>query len=341
MWRRWQIRVLLTAPFIKSGVFTHVCDLANSLLRFGVDPYLAVFSTEKDSEFFSRQRVGCAYDFYRSTEELIVLAENRQVSRIHAHSPLTLNASLEAAKRLSIPLIITLHGLIDWAGRFPNALTYAQHIIASGPETARSAGPAFQKKIFTIDNGINLERFHPASCDGSDSGPLRVLYYGRTKGTDACGLIALDTAVGLMRKQGSIVDAGMVGRAAGVFAGNFHCYGWLDDPLPLLQWSQVVFGRGRSLREAMACGNAGFLLGEGYGGLLTRERMRDCRPSLSCTLKLGANVADAETIAGDLIRLDKDRSLLQVFKKEAYNIAVEYFDAYGMAKETVNIYRKE
>lgn len=276
----------------------------------------------------------------RTTEELIVLAEKRQVSRIHAHSPLTLNASLEAAKRLSIPLIITLHGLIDWAAHFPDALTYAAHIIATGPETARSAGPAFQKKITTIYNGINLERFHPARCNSSDTGPLRVLYYGRTKGSDAQGLIALDKAIGLMRKQGSNVDARMVGRAAGVFAGNFHQYGWLDDPLPVLQWSEVVFGRGRSLREAMACGNVGFLLGEGYGGLLALERMRYYMPSLSCTLKLGANVADAETIAGDLIRLAKDRRLLQSLKKEAYNIAVECFDAYKMAKETVNVYRK-
>ena len=285
--------------------------------------------------------MGSAYDFFRTTEELIVLAENRQVSQIHAHSPLTLHASLEAAKRLSIPLIITLHGLINWATHFPDALTYASHIIATGPEIARSAGPAFQKKITIIYNGINLERFQPAGCNGSDSGPLRVLYYGRTKGSDASGLIALDKAVGLMRKQGSIVDARMVGRAAGVFPGNFHQHGWLDDPLPALQWSQVVFGRGRSLREAMACGNVGFLLGEGYGGLLARERMRYYRPSLSCTLKLGANVADAETIAGDLIRLDKDRRLLQALKKEAYNIAVEYFDAYKMTKETVNVYRKE
>ena len=306
-----------------------------------IDPYLAVFNTEKDSELFCRQRIGCAYDFYRSPEELIVLAEKHKASLIHAHSPLTLNASLEAAKRLSIPLIITLHGLIDWAVRFPSALTYAGHIIATGPETARSAGPAFQKKITIIYNGINLKRFQPGDCIGPDSGPLRVLYYGRTSGSDSRGLIALDKAIELIRKQGGIVDAHMVGHATGVFTGNFQRHGWLDDPLPALQWSQVVFGRGRSLREAMACGNVGFLLGEGYGGLLTWERMQYDRASFSCTFKLGARVADAETIAGDLIRLNKDRSLLQVLKKEAYNIAVEYFDAYKMVKETVNIYLKE
>lgn len=267
------------------------------------------------------------------------MAEKLQASRIHAHSPLTLNQSLEAAKRLSIPLIITLHGLIDWADRFPTALAFAGHIIATGPETARWAGPSFQNKITIVDNGINLERFQPAGFSGSAAGPLRILYFGRTKGADALGLIALDRAVGLIRKQGGIVDARMVGRAAGVFAGNLQQYGWLDDPLPALQWSQVVFGRGRSLREAMACGNAGFLLGEGYGGFLTHKRMRNDKPSLSGTVKLGANVADAETIARDLIRLDKDRSLLQFLKKEASHIAVEYFDANKMAQETLNIYR--
>ena len=270
-----------------------------------------------------------------------MLAKKHQAARIHAHSPLTLNTSLETAKRLSIPLIITLHGLIDWAVRFPDALSYAGHIIATGPETARSAGNAMQKKITIIYNGINLKRFQPADCIASNSGLLRVLYYGRTSGPDARGLLALDKAIELMRRQGSIVDAQMVGHAAGVFAGNFQQHGWLDDPLPALQWSQVVFGRGRSLREAMACGNAGFLLGEGNGGFLTRERMHYDRASFSCALKLGANVADAETIAGDLIRLDKDRSLLQALKREAYNIAIEYFDAYQMAKETVNVYRKE
>lgn len=333
-----QIRVLLTAPVIRSGVFTHVCDLTHQLGRLGAEPFLAVVSRDQASEMFCRQHAGCPYDYFDSARELVSLARNRRISLIHAHSPLTLDASFEAAKKMSLPLVITLHGKLDWAARHPNSLKYAAHIIAVGAETARLAGAEYQKKITVIYNGINLKRFQPKVVPGADTGPLRVLYFGRTSGPDARGFAALDKAVKFIRNQSS-VDARLVGRAAGVFAGSFYQCGWLDEPLPVLQWGQVAFGRGRSLREAMACGNVGCLLGEGYGGVLTQERMENNWPSLSGKIKLGANAADADTIAKDLIKVEQDRYLLQNLRKEAHEIAVQYFDARKMAEETVDVYR--
>ncbi len=334
------LRVMLTSPVFRSGMFTHVCELANKLPHFGVTPYLALKSSAKDSSSFARRLLGTlSFNFYLSINELMSLVKLHEIEIIHSHSPLTFRESFEIAKELSVPLVLTLHGTMDWAKLYDKAMTYAAHIIATGPEVALSAGPEYQNKISIILNGVSLEHFKPVSCVDADKEPLRIVYFGRTRGVDTKGFFALDKAIGLMRQQGIKIDARMAGHAAGVFAVNFKNCGWVDDSVSLLHWSNVAFGRGRSLREAMACGNAGLLLGQGYGGILSKESI-SCNgfPSLSGKLKHGASKPDEFKITADLFELNENRQLLQQLRKDSRQIAEDYFDVGIMARQTACIY---
>jgi hypothetical protein len=335
------LHVLLTAPLVRSGAFTHVSDLAHHLSVMGMNPCLAFCNLTKENSFLLRQVAGIRLFFFDSASELMTISRKQKVRLIHCHSSLTLNSSLEAAVKQSLPLVITLHGIIDWPKLYAQPLAYASHIIATGPATAYSAGLNYLQKTTVIPNGINLERFQPPAGEAGLTGELRILYFGRTKGPDARGLTALDGAVGILRQQGRKVEARLVGHAAGVFAGNLQSYGWADDPLSHLQWSHVAFGRGRSLREAMACGNVGLMLGEGYGGILSAKRMKEGdHPSFSCTLKHGAGKADKGVIATDLAKLDENRALLQTLRTESRLVAEQYFDVGCMVDQTVSIYRQ-
>jgi glycosyltransferase involved in cell wall biosynthesis len=335
-----RLRVLLTSPLLLSGVITHVCDLAERLQALGIRPHLALTDSNRTGLALpGHVPATVPVHFIDTAGELSGLARNLRIALIHSHSPLTLDSSRIVAEELSVALVITLHGIIDWPRRYPEALTYASGIIATGPETARSAGPDYNTKTTVILNGVNLERFRPPGFETAGKYPLRILYFGRTKGADTKGLAALDKAVQILRQQGRKLEAKMAGHAAGVFPVNLQRCGWVHDPIPYLHWSHVVFGRGRSLREAMACGNAGFLLGQGYGGVVRREWFsRKAPPSFSSTPGLGAGEPDVDVISAHLAELDDNRILLQALRKEARLTAKENFDSYHMAKKTVKVY---
>ncbi len=334
------LRVLFTSPLIRSGMFTHVCDLAEQLRQLGLHPYLALINHTKNNMSLLRRLPAIPVHFYSTSGELSDLVRKLRINLIHSHSPLTLDSSHRIAEKLCVPLVITLHGIIHWPTLFAEALAYASGIIATGPETAWSAGREYYKKTTVIFNGVNIQRFRPPPCE-TTNGPLRILYFGRTRGPDAQGVTALDKAVGMLRQKGRKLEATLAGHVAGVFPVNLKPCGWVDDPVPHLQRSHVAFGRGRSLREAMACGNVGFLLGQGYGGILHRELFTaGTPPPFSSALAHGARVPEADVISSDLALLCDNRALLQSYRKEARLIAEEHFDSCRMAEKTVNVYRQ-
>jgi hypothetical protein len=342
------MRVLITSILVKSGVLTHTRDLAIYLSAAGVDVSLAFLTsqivlhsmrtTNKDIQALTQPLNQLPVSYYQSYEDLRKIADRHNVQLVHAQSPLTFGDSARLAESRSIPLVLTLHGVIDWKMLHIRGMNIADSIIAVGPESAKSAGLHYSSKIRVIYNGVDTEKFRPKSIT-LRKGPLDVIWFGRTNGKAAQGVVALDKAVGLLRRQNKQINARIIGYAAGTHINHMKVCGWVGNPIPLLQQGAIVFGRGRALREAMSCGNVGFLLAQGYGGLVRKEWFEKKPPALlSANLNHGYFLADFRTIAHDLDRFYCRHSLLFTARSEARRIALNYFDARLMAQETLHVY---
>jgi len=346
------MRVLITTIMVRSGVLSHVCDLANHLRAFGVQVSVAVVKsdkvlrsvrlTEQELSFMSAKfSPEVPVFFYSDTADLLELCRLLGVQLLHAQSPLTFAASLAASRCFSIPLVVTLHGVLNWPKLYRKVLEYAAGIIAIGPEVARFAGADNMHKLHVIVNGVDVGQFCPGPPETAADGPLRLMWFGRTNVPVSLGVSFLDRAVGELLSRGLQVEAGLLGYATKAETLFIKKYGWSDNPLPYLRQAHLVFGRGRALREAMACGCVGFLLGEGYGGQVCPEWFEDGKfTPLSASAKHGFQVPDHKVIASDILPLYHDRELLNLLRSEARETAVRFFSVQPMVEATVAVYRR-
>ena len=345
-----EMNVLITTIIVRSGVLTHVYDLVRYLQELGTHVSVAVLispQVTKRVNLPKQQQIRLLgpisqvpHCFYTNDSELATFALDRSPDIVHAHSPLCFNTSAALASKLCVPLVLTLHGITLWQKEYAAAFNAARQIIAIGPEVAKSAGKQHTQKIKVIRNGIDINYFIPKDSGCGPNQPLNVTWFGRVNANAADGISSLEKAVLGLKNQGLCLRAKAVGSTAGVTLKALEHCGWQDDPLPLLQKSHIVFGRGRALREAMACGNVGFLLGEGYGGIVKKEWFKDEFRPLSASLKHGYNKTDANQIMYDLQKLYENRDYLQELRREARDIAENFFDARKMVKAVFAAYQE-
>ncbi|HHY78224.1 MAG TPA: glycosyltransferase family 4 protein [Clostridiales bacterium] len=344
------MKVLLLSIIAKCGVFTHVRELSLYLQKLGTKVVIGFIHNEKTMEKFklsdadldamTKSLKGVDYFFYESDDDLLNKINDMKISLVHAHSPLVLSAAIKASDKLDIPFVLTLHSTLNWCKLHPISMEKADCIIAIGPEVAKSAGDCHQEKIHVIFNGIDLEHYKPME-NINVNGPLRIIWMGRTNGEVSHGAQYLARAVRILRKKGISLDAKIIGHAVGANIEGMKNYSWVHDPLPYLLRNHIVFARGRALREAMACGNVGILIGQGYGGIVREDWFGKGRiPQLSGSIKHGYDKLDVSMIIKDILYFHKNREELSKAKRAARKIAEKYFDVRKMAEQTENVYLK-
>lgn len=333
------LHILLATILARSGILTHVRDLAENLLAQGIEVSLSIVrGPSTPSEWHASLLRPLAHLPHMvhgadSHTRLVRFARRRGVDLIHAHSRVNFRACLVATRRLSLPLVVTLHSVFPWMKLYPRTMALAERIIAVGPAQAQTVW-SYAGKVQIIQNGINLNRFRPDEGNPL-SGPLRVVWFGRTHGLLATGIAVLDEAVGLLLESGRLVDARMIGIAPETNLRHLRVERWVPDPVPHLQFSHIAFARSRAIREAMACGNVGFLLGYGYGGPLNRHWFVDDRYTLAALPEDELPCPTPDSIAADIARFDDDRLALRQARLEARSLALRYFDAQVMARRTL------
>lgn len=343
------MRVLLLSIIAKCGVFTHVRELALYLKKLGIEPVVGFIHNTRATSMFKLTETdigamiqslnGLSYLLYDSEENLLEQISSLQIDLLHAHSPLVFAASLKVSQKLNIPFVITLHSVLNWNRLYPAAMKEAKSIIAIGPEVAKSAGKVYQTKVQIIFNGIDIEHYKPDNINMVDD-PLRIIWVGRTNGAAARGVIYLACAISLLKQKGIPIEAKVVGHAVDASVKGMEACGWVHDPLPYLHWSHIAFARGRALREAMACGNVGFLIGQGYGGIVEPEWFFNNRqPQLSGSLKHGSTKLSVSKIYKDILYFHKHRMALEQSRKIARKIAEENFDVKKMVEQTYSVYQ--
>ena len=343
------MRILLLSIMAKCGVYTHVKDLAVRLQKVGLKPIIGFVSTEITMTKFGiskqdmeamEQSLNVPFFYYNSYASLLEKAKENGINIVHAHSPIVLRHAAYIKVHMDVPFVTTLHGIIDWSNHYKTELEMTDKIIAVGPEVANSCGNSFDDKLTIIFNGVDTDYFRPDYARTPDH-PLRIIWTGRASGADARGAESLAASLNKLKKMGIPFEAKIMGFAFGANVRNIKHYGWVHDPLPFLQWSDIAFGRGRSLREAMACGNAGMLLAEGYGGLVHSKWFEDGKqPQLSGSLKHGYMELNPERIAEDILFFHKHRDILESIRQESRLIAEKYFDIKKMVDETIKVYEE-
>ncbi len=333
---------------MKNGVLTHLLDLANELHSLGIKVSIAI---KKDQRRNNRRLNNYAsltrnlnteipiHFFYGN--DLYTFAKKSKVDLIHAHARLTYSSALSVSERLNVPLVITIHGVYPWQKTHPSALAHSKKIIAIGSAQADSVGLEYKQKIAIIPNGIDLEKFKPLAITNNLDEPLKILWYGRTDEKTSRGLRILNQTIKILRDQGVKIEANKVGVNNSHSITEFISRPWIDNPLPLLQKHQVAFGHSRSLREAMACGNVGFLLGYGYGGKIDQEWFRqDKKQHVDAIPEYKLPLPTPERIAEDLKLLADNRDYLLFSRIEARDTALKYFDVKNMVSETLEVYKE-
>ncbi len=343
------MQILLLSIMAKCGVFTHVRDLAVHLHKLGMNPVIGfindpyaryLFQVSKwDQSVMEDSLNGIPCFYFTSENEMLDKTKSIKFDLVHAHSPLVLKHGVGIKMQMGIPFIITLHGIANWSQLHSHELKHADGLIAIGPEVADSAGSEFREKVNIIFNGIDTDHFKPYDNRIDDTNTLRIAWTGRVTGTAAKGVRCLSASINMLRKKGVPIEAKIIGNLHGAYIREIETYGWLHDPLPILQWSNIAFGRGRSLREAMACGNVGFLLAEGYGGPVDSKWFENgMQPQLSGSLKHGYSELNPVEIANDILYFYKHMDQLESARREARKIAEEYFDIRKMVRDTYKVY---
>jgi hypothetical protein len=343
------VRVLLLSIIAKCGVFTHVRELALYMRELGIEPVIGLIHNAKTTSMFKLTETDInamiqsfndlSYILYDSDENLLEQISSLQIDLVHAHSPLVFETSLKVSKKLDIPFVITLHSVLNWGKLYPIAMKEAKCIIAIGPEVAKSAGKVYRNKVQIIFNGIDIEHYKPDNSS-LPYGPLRIIWMGRTNGAAARGVIYLASAICILKQNGIPIEAKVVGHAVDASTKGMEDCGWVHDPLPHLHWGNIVFARGRALREAMACGNVGFMIGQGYGGIVEPEWfLNNKQPQLSGSLKHGCAKLNVLKIYKDILYFHKHRYALDRARKIARKIAEENFDVKKMVEQTYSVYQ--
>lgn len=328
------MKVLMTSILCRSGLMTHVHDLIQFCRRNSVMAAAAFqktdFVTREQAEALKQHLGDIPIWEYERESELADIAAQAECDLIHAHSYLTFNAARAAAEQTGVPLILTLHSVYPWAAFFWDALSRAERIIAVGPAQARYTGP-WRRKTVIIPNGVDITRFCPKQ--GRAGKEIKLLWYGRVNGRLSRGLAALDELAPQLPAFIKIEGLG----EADIKLKNIVLKEWTEDPVSTLQESHITFAHGRSLREAMACGSAGMLIGHGYGGTITRQRLAQLNYVVDAFPQYHLPRPRPEEILRDILELIESGSL-EAIRAEARHIAEEHFSLELMGRRTLEVY---
>lgn len=234
------------------------------------------------------ESIATDYSSIDDTVQAILARSERRYDVVHAHPFASRKVALKLGQKLSIPVIVTYHGM------YPDEIE--RHVGEYAAIIAVSEGirdylaalvPNHRQKLFVVPNGVNRELFWPVRAMAR-SGKVKLTFVSRLD-TDKrfvmnMLLTALRHCATKHRGQvswtivgdGSELDALKTAAEELASAGDFpvRFSGWLNGRAlaEAYRQSDVVVAPGRCALEAMACGRSVIAIGsKEYVGLITRE----------------------------------------------------------------------
>lgn len=321
------MRVLFLSGFYFSGQTTHAVELAKAIssLKHTVSVFTRGRAQLPAWTMYERALMASNVDARRfeGRSALIDAALAFRPDVVHCHSSTLLKDALDIGRRAHAPVVFTAHGL----GIRRPELARVDWVIAVGPKVAAEAREAGVERLSIVGNGVDLRRFKPEAKARS---PL-VAYIGRVDAAKRRGLAALIEAT---QRIGRLHIASN-DRPPG---DGLILHGWLADVAPLLRRAHVVVGTGRAIREGMASGCVGVVLGAKYGGVVRPKSLPEgAFPSFSGDV--GA-APSAPLIERDLVWLFQDRHRLEALARWSRKYAVRHFSLERMAAWVLDVYAR-
>ena len=329
------MQVLLLNRFFRSGQTVHVEQLARGLMQRGhkVKVYL-------DNNPESLKRSPQTLKAYNNHKKNLVLQGVNVLETfpekvsfktiIHAHSSITWPQATTLAKDFHCPLVLTIHGY-----GLNNYISYMQQA-----DLVISVGKCFAepyqnevKDIIVLGNAVDLLEYQPAK---KHQDKKVITYLGRYAESKRLGLIILGEALNEVAKKVPL-EIRVIGNIPfGIFTGvNVNNYGWQEDRAHFLADSDIVIGTGMAIREGMATGNVGYVLGRDADGFVDPSKLEPI-PEFTGG-KSGLN-PDLSLIYNSFLELLQDEAALRELQQESRLFAQKYLDYNNFLDQIEDLY---
>lgn len=355
------------------GGETHVIDLTLGLRqRNAVEPIVLAFTDGPMIMSLRETGVSCfvihtqrAFDIrvYAQIKELVL---SERIDIIHAHGSRAASNVFLVARRLSLPMVYTVHGwsfhegqsrLEGWLRRLSERVLcrQAQRVICVSQSNCQTGVKAFglkEEKCTVIENGVDFIRF---DADGKYPDLRTALGFGKDDFVCAfiCRITAqkgpMDFVKGVIaahernsRIRGLMVGEGDMADVVDMYIGNHAREGtfvrlpFRDDVPALLAMADVFClpslweGLSIAMLEAMAMRKAMVVtLTDGARDLIQDHRNAIVVPP-----------ANVERLTGALLEAADSPDLCQRIAQRAYSIVRQRFDASRVAEQVEVVYQE-
>ncbi|MFC4099882.1 glycosyltransferase [Paenibacillus xanthanilyticus] len=299
-----RIRVLMVMDSLAvGGTETYVLSLVKAFPRIGVQP---VYAGAGGIMYDSYARAGCpihivelaagsllAPEWQEPVERALAqIMRRRRIDVVHVHQTPSGLYAAEAAAKLGIPVVMTVHGAYYPADQLRSLADIGTAFISvSKPVEAYLARQGIDSQL--IPNGVDTDDFYPdSSANARESLGIAqdaqvIVYASRLAWDKASACLMLIRAAHALRQAGRerlrVVIAGdgnqyaavrELGEAVNAEAGEafVQLAGNQTEMRPIYNMGDLVVGTGRVALEAMACGKPVLAVGNhGYFGLVRAE----------------------------------------------------------------------
>lgn len=313
-----EMRILVITRFYLNGQTTHVLALCQELIRQNHEVFLVISRIDHPGYLLWLRQKSIPHS---GTHEILNLLPRLQVFNpevIHNHSAHTLHSALELGQLLGIPVVATSHYL-DFEPS--HLLDQTQTVIAISKEMGDQL-LLENAPVVVIENGVPIPRVYP-----NRRRPKHAVFLARVTPRKQHNFQL--TANSLKEHDWSISAV-----------GNWRCpdvrfRGWQRDVFPELFSASLVIGTGRAIREGMASGCAGIVLGEFFDGIVTPECVKKLEYS-NFSGRFSKTIPSSQDLQSLLDQLTPD--YLEKLSSFGRAYAADHFSVQMMVTKLVNVY---
>jgi hypothetical protein len=314
------LRIIMMTRFYLNGQTTHVLDLCHALQKRGHRVFL--IASRLDHPAYARwlQEKGIPFNRTDRPTDLVHYLRRLRFDVIHNHSAHTLDAALQLGSLLEIPVIATCHYL-DFE---PVNLLRRTHAVVAISEEMAAQLPLPTQQIRIVENGVPI--------------PAAVEWHNRSREAVVLARVDQSRSTAYGQAVDALLELGWrVSIAGGWRHPGAHAVGWTINPNKLLQRARLVLGTGRAIREGMAAGCVGLVVGDYMDGIVTPANVETLRRT-NFSGRTGKQTPSPERFRSELAKLQSwNLGDLMMFSR---TYAKKHFDINKMADAMASIYRE-